>query len=231
MLVAGSSTPAWHHCHSCYSGYSGYSGYSCYSGCSCYSCYGCHGCSGHRIFPIFHGCHSYCSSCYCSSCYCSGPVYYGCSCYASCSACYGCHGTVIISSGPRVIPVPGGSSEVDALRKEVDRLRMELEKAGKKSEPKKGDDEVAAPAKVSRVTVTLPATARLWIENVECPLTSAVRSFDTPPLPSNRQFYYNVKMEVMQNGQLVSQTQRAIITPGQPVQVDFNANTVTTASR
>ena len=51
---------------------------------------------------------------------------------------------------------------------------------------------------------------------------------DTPPLPSNRQFYYNVKMEVMQNGQLVSQTQRAVITPGQPVQVDFNGSAVTT---
>jgi uncharacterized protein (TIGR03000 family) len=239
MLVAGSSSPAWHHCHSCYScyscysGYSGYSGYGCYGGCSCYSCHGCHSYPGYRLFH--HG-HSYCSSCYCSSCYCSGcycsgSYYYGCSsCYSSCSSCYGCCSSVIVTE-PRVIPVQGGNSEVDALRKEVERLRKELEKREKIPNPKK-DEEVATPTKVSRVTVTLPANARLWIENIECPLTSSVRTFDTPPLRSNQQYFYNVKMEVMQNGQLVSQTQKAIITPGRPVQVDFNGNAaVTTASR
>ena len=225
MLVAGGSTPAWHNCHSCYSGYSGYSCYSGYSGYSGYGC--CHSYPGYRIFPSFHHCHSYCSSCYCS-----GPVYYSCSsCYSS-SSCYTCcSSSVIVSPGPRVIPVPGTTPEVEALRREVERLRKALEKSEKLPNPnKKADGEISTSAKISRVTITLPASARLWIENVECPLTSSVRTFDTPPLSSNQQYFYNVKMEVMRDGQLVSQTQRAIITPGQPVQVDFNT-ALTTASR
>ena len=47
----------------------------------------------------------------------------------------------------------------------------------------------------------------------------------------NQQYVYNIKMEVMRDGQLVSQTRRAIITPGQAVQVDFNAGALSTASR
>ena len=129
-----------------------------------------------------------------------------------------------------MIPVPAGNPEVDALRREVERLRKELNKSEKLPNPNK-NEEVSTQAKTSRVTIVLPTDARLWVENVECPLTSSVRSFDTPPLDGSQQYVYNIKMEVMRDGQLVSQTQRAIITPGQSVRVDFNASAVSTASR
>jgi uncharacterized protein (TIGR03000 family) len=118
---------------------------------------------------------------------------------------------------------------MDALKRENERLRKELNKE-KVPAPKK-DGEVSTTTLISRVTVTLPASARLWVDNVECPLTSSVRTFNTPPLRTNQQYYYTVKMEVMQDGQLVTQTQRAVITPGEPVRVDFNAAAVTTASK
>jgi uncharacterized protein (TIGR03000 family) len=225
MLAAGSTTPAWHHYHSCYSCYSCYSGYSCYGchGCyGCYGCYGCHGCYGsYRVFPIFH--RSYCHGCVsydCCSCYsCSTYVYSGC---CSCHVCsmpvvvHGCTGC----GAPRVMPVPSGNGEVEALRMEVERLKKALEETKKK---KSTDEEVSAPVS-SRVTVTLPSDARLWVENTECPLTSSVRSFDTPPLNSNMKYFYNLKAEVVRDGRTVSQTQRVVITPGQEARVDFNSS-------
>jgi len=210
MLAAGSTTPAWHHCHSCYGCYGCY---SCYNG---YGCYGCHGCH----IGFFH--RSYCNGCWgCSSCYgCTSYVYSSCcSCYVCSSPVigYGCNGC----SGPRVMPVPSSNPEVEALRKEVERLKKALEKV---PDPKKKstDEGVSAPVS-SRVTVTLPSDARLWVENLECPLTSSVRSFETPPLNPNQKYYYNLKVEVARDGRKVSETQRVIITPGQEARVDFNS--------
>jgi uncharacterized protein (TIGR03000 family) len=217
MLAAGSTTPAWHHCHSCYGCY------GCYSCHSCYSCYGCHGCHsgypGYRIFPIFH--RSYCHGCWgCSSCYgCTTYV------YSSCCSCHVCSSPVVVygctgCGGPRVMPVPSGNTEVEALRMEVERLKKALEESKKK---KSTESEVSASV-TSRVTVTLPSDARLWVENVECPLTSSIRSFDTPPLNANQKYYYNLKVEVARDGRKVSETQRVVITPGQEARVDFNSS-------
>lgn len=231
VLMAGSATPDWHNrCHSCYSGYSCYAGYSCYSGYSgygCYSCYSsCHGC--HGIFPIFHrhSCHGCCSTYVYSSCHscsvCSRPVVV----YSAPICCGG-----VITTTPRVIEIPAaGNPELEALRKENERLRKELQKKSEKVPAPKGNEEVSAPVS-SRVTVTLPSDARLWVENVECPLTSSVRSFNTPALNPNQQYVYNLKVTAIRDGQTVSQTQRVIITPGQEARVDFNGAAVGTAAR
>jgi len=122
-------------------------------------------------------------------------------------------GGVIISpaqeSAPRVIEVPAKGKEVPAQPKQ---------------------EQASAPQK-SRVTVVVPVDARLWVDNVECPLTSTVRSFETPALATGQQYVYNLKIEYMRDGQPVVQNQRAIITPGRPVQVDFMAGSLATASR
>ena len=228
MLAAGTTTPAWHHHHHrCYT--SCYSCYSCYS--SCYSCYSsCHGCySGCHTYRHHHchGCYSYgCSSCSCYSCY-SGYAGYsgyycsGCSCsctivyYSSCSVCSTCSICCTTEAAPRVIEVPAKKTE-----------RVPVPKQNQNQ-----NEESVSTVQKSRVTVVLPADAKLWVDNVECPLTSNVRSFDTPNLNANQQYVYNLRMEVVRNGQTVVQNQRAIITPGQPVQVDFNQGAVATASR
>ena len=62
-------------------------------------------------------------------------------------------------------------------------------------------------------------------------MTSSVRSFNTPPLKADQTYFYNMKMEVVRDGRTVAETRRVNITPGQPVQIDFNAGAVTTASR
>jgi uncharacterized protein (TIGR03000 family) len=151
------------------------------------------------------------------------PVYsYGCYCSN-----YACCGGSVSDSGPRVYPVP--NADPDAIRREIERLQKMLEKEKVPAPGKK--EEVNAGTRTSRVTVTLPAEARLWIDNVECPLTSGVRSFNTPALPVGQQFVYTVRMEVTQNGQRVTQSHRAIITPGQPVNVNFNDAAQSTVAR
>jgi uncharacterized protein (TIGR03000 family) len=241
MLTAGSTSPAWHstnHCtywysgHACYSGYSGhhwYPGYRLFHGFHHHHCHSCYsGYSGYASYSCYagYGCWSRCSSC------CSTYVYHGCSVCSGCTTVYthGCCGGVAVSpQSPRVVPVPSANSEIDALRKEVEMLRKKLSEkvpgpGGKKEE------EVSVPATaVSRVTVTLPSDARLWIDNVECPLTSSVRSFNTPALNTNQSYAYNLTMEVMRNGQPMRESQRVLIIPGQEVRVNFNGTA--TASR
>lgn len=186
----------------------------CYS--SCYGCSSCYSYPVHRIFH-YHHCHSY-YGCGCYSGYrgyCSGcttVVYYsGCNICSGCSIC--CGGVIVTPAAPRVIEVPPAKTE-------------------KISPPKKQPEEGSKPSQQkSRVTVVVPSDARLWVDNVECPLTSAVRSFDTPALQGNQQYVYNLRIEMIRDGRTVVQTRRAIITPGQPVQVDFNAGALVTASR
>ena len=81
------------------------------------------------------------------------------------------------------------------------------------------------------IVESLPPDAKLWVDSVECPLTSAVRSFDTPPLDPSQKYVYNLKIAVARDGRTVGETRRVTIIPGQPAQVDFNAGALSTASR
>lgn len=84
-------------------------------------------------------------------------------------------------------------------------------------------------ANVARITVNLPAEAKLYVDNVACPLTSNVRSFNTPALQPGQKYYYTLKMELERDGVTSSQQQRVFIAAGQQINVDFNATA--TASR
>ena len=83
------------------------------------------------------------------------------------------------------------------------------------------------------MTVNLPADARLWVDAVECPLASSVRSFNTPALNIGTRYTYNIKAEIVRDGRTISETQRIILTPGQETRVDFtnNGGAIATASR
>lgn len=244
MLAAGSSTPAWHHHHSCYGSY--YS--SCYGSCygsyysscygSCYgsyysSCYGGHGLFHRHHYPrhtgyVYNSCYGCCGGC------CGGVVYS--SCYGCCggccggviySSCYGCcGGTVIVPSAPVVVPVP----VVPATPKTTIIVpTVPMTNTIAQSTPNnaviyaENTNNAVRPVSVqpAKVTVVLPAEARLWVDSVECPLTSGVRSFNTPPLNSNQQYFYNMKVELVQNGRTISETQRVLLTSGQESRVDF----------
>ena len=236
MLAAGSTTPDWgHHRYSgCY-GCSGYSCSGCYGGCygrssygSCYgSCYGgCYGSysgyggysgySGYSGYGSYSGYGGYsCQGCY--GCY-GGTV-----AYSSCYGCCGGGGGVIyapaapvyapVPVGPKVVPIPVPPGSVIQLQSQgvVSNQPMAIPTAQLPTAP--------TPA---RVTVVLPAEARLWVDQVECPLTSGVRSFTTPALNPNQQYFYTLRVEMARDGRTVTDSQRVLLTPGQETRVDFN---------
>jgi uncharacterized protein (TIGR03000 family) len=83
----------------------------------------------------------------------------------------------------------------------------------------------------ARVTVALPADARLYVDGVQCPLTSAKRTFDTPALDVGRSYYYTLKAEVVRDGETRAASQRVLVEAGKQVTVEFKDLPVQTASR
>jgi len=84
---------------------------------------------------------------------------------------------------------------------------------------------------IARVTVKLPAEARLYVDNVPCPLTSATRSFDTPELDVGRTYYYTLKAETIRDGEKRTATKRVVVEAGKQVMVEFADLPVAAASR
>jgi uncharacterized protein (TIGR03000 family) len=248
---AQTTTWGWHRCHGC-SGCHGvytYNAFSCHGcsgcasfcgggsgwchGCSGRWCHGCHGCSG--VVVVLggchgcHGCHSYGCHSYSNGCSCNGFVSCHCSGFVGCH----CNGGVVVSE--RVAPVrseavadPRVTPRNDAERKAVeDALRKVRESKGEgrngKVERRNSDGEGASvPATKARVVVRVPADARLWVDQVECPLPGTVRSFDTPELNPEQNYTYTLRIALQRNGQVVEDSRRIQIVPGRQVEVDFS---------
>lgn len=192
MLTAGGAAPDWHGCGGCHCSCSGCSG-NAFSSCRCGGgCYGCWGCSG------CYGCRG-CSGCWgCTGC--SGGACYG--CYgAACFGCSGCSGCACYGSGCWGCTGCGGAPGQPA--------------------PAPKPVEKKAEAASARITVRLPADAKLSVDGVECPLASDTRAFETPRLQPGQKFYYTVKAEVVRDGKPVSETKRVIFEAGRQIDVEF----------
>jgi uncharacterized protein (TIGR03000 family) len=87
----------------------------------------------------------------------------------------------------------------------------------------------AAPA---RVTVELPADARLFVDDVNCPLTSEKRSFETPKLQPGQKYAYTLRAEVVRDGKTLSKVRKVEMQAGGSVNVKFDdLDTLQAASR
>lgn len=73
----------------------------------------------------------------------------------------------------------------------------------------------------ARVTVRLPRDARLFVDEVFCPLPGEVRAFDTPPLDRGRKYFYTLTVEINHEGKPVRVSKRAILEAGKTTEVDF----------
>jgi uncharacterized protein (TIGR03000 family) len=94
--------------------------------------------------------------------------------------------------------------------------------AGQQSEADFRDLGAGAGARdVAKVTVRLPDDAKLFIDGVLCPLTSSVRTFETPKLDPGRQYFYNVKAEVVRDGREASESRRVVVEAGKETTVEF----------
>jgi uncharacterized protein (TIGR03000 family) len=79
-----------------------------------------------------------------------------------------------------------------------------------------------APAKASaRVTIVLPADARLIVEGVTYPEGAGKRTFDTPDLEAGRTYSYTMRAEVTREGRLLKEERRVQVEAGREVTVEF----------
>ncbi len=144
-----------------------------------------------------HGCCGCCGGCW--GCYggCYGG-YYG--CYGGCyggyyGGCYDCYGGV----APAAPAAPAQPPEPAPVPK------------------KKGGEEASrAPA---TIYVSLPADAKLTIDDAPTASTSATRVFATPTLEGGKEYYYTLKAQVTRDGKVLSATQRVTVRAGQATRV------------
>jgi len=188
----------------------------------CHGCWGCTGCFGSR----------------CSGCYgCHGRI--GFRYYNRCHG-WGCYGGASVPMMPPVavqlvpgVRMPDASDPALSPQSEAEREAIRtLLKTLREETKKKPQEEVRAPAAPARLTINVPADARLWVDQVECPLTSAVRSFNSPALQPGHTYFYTLKVQVQRDGAPVTDSQRVPMAAGENITVDFsNVGTVSTAQR
>jgi uncharacterized protein (TIGR03000 family) len=213
----------------CYGGGHGCSGYGgCHGG---YGCSGsCHGgghglfgggCHGGGLFSRHGGCHGGYSCCGCcgggySGCY-GGGCYGGCTGgYAGCNGGYGgCYGgctggyTGCVGGAPTMIVVP----EKKEVKKEE----------GLKTPPKEEGKPEARFNAPATIIVSLPAEAKLSIDDAMTTSTSAQRVFQSPELPAGRTFVYTLKAQFSHEGRPVIVSKNVNVRAGEETRVTISA--------
>ncbi len=91
-------------------------------------------------------------------------------------------------------------------------------RAGESTEVDFSDLSAKAPA---RVTIVMPADAKLIVEDVAFPAGASKRTFETPALEAGHSYSYTMRAEVMRDGRLQKQVKRVDIEAGQEVTVEF----------
>jgi uncharacterized protein (TIGR03000 family) len=206
-LTTGAATPDCHFGHGgyggCYGGgYGGHGGhggwsggyggcYGCYGGYGWSSCFGCYGCFGCSGYGGYGG--------------------YGYGCYSAwgCHGCYGGgYGGYGGFGGYDGYPVMPGTPAAPDTKDKGGTLPL--------PKPGSGDETVRA-----SLTVELPTDAKLFVDGQAMKTTAATRHFVTPPLPRGQAYFYDLRAEIVRDGQTVSVSRRVIVQPGQEARASF----------
>jgi uncharacterized protein (TIGR03000 family) len=127
----------------------------------------------------------------------SGPIYYGVDFQPNYNACCAPGlGVIIPQTNPMIPPQV--------------RLGAGFEVA--KATP------AAAPA---RLTIDLPADAKLFVDGVATKGEGPSRNFHTPDLPGGQTFYYELKAELVVDGKPVTETKKVVVTAGDALRESF----------
>jgi uncharacterized protein (TIGR03000 family) len=86
------------------------------------------------------------------------------------------------------------------------------------SKPSASTADESAPA---RLTVELPAGAKLYVDGTPTTLHGAVRQFHTPALPAGQAFYYELKAEVTIGGKTEVEQKRVVVRAGETITAEF----------
>ena len=73
----------------------------------------------------------------------------------------------------------------------------------------------------AKLLIEVPANAKLFIDDTRVEAAADVQAFHTPPLEPGRDYFYNVRIELMRDGQPLSQTRQIIVRAGQVARADF----------
>ena len=76
------------------------------------------------------------------------------------------------------------------------------------------------------ILVRLPDDAKLYAEGRPLSLKSDVRRFVTPPLPANRDAVYNLRVEYIRDGEVISRTKKVSIRAGETKELEFSEQSV-----
>ncbi|MBX9678946.1 MAG: TIGR03000 domain-containing protein [Gemmataceae bacterium] len=238
-------------------GCGGYVSYGCY-GCSCSGCGGCWSapsCS----YVVCGGCSAnVCCGAWspCSGCFVSTPVSTGC---YGCSMPWAGGSVIVHDASPSVIygsapsapfsassaPFQTDPSLTPASEAEKQAVRDALKSAREKksaptnplSPPIPGLNpklDVPPPPGLSaqaKVTIRVPENAKLWVDDVMCPLEGEVRTFNVPNLQQGLEYAYSVRIEVELDGKMATEERQVLFAAGRTVEVDFAANGSLTARR
>lgn len=97
-----------------------------------------------------------------------------------------------------------------------------------KEMPKKASADEAVPA---TIVVNVPAQAKVTVDGVVTSSTSTQRTFVSPALEVGGEYYYNLRAEIVRDGQTVVETQRVTVRAGETTQATFNFSSQGVASR
>src|SRR5947209_7868460 len=89
----------------------------------------------------------------------------------------------------------------------------------------------------ARVVVDVPADAKLYVDGQLMKTQSDHRVFNTPALRPGQAYYYDVKAEVVRDGETKSETKRIVVRGGETARASFaeldaaNTNRATASAR
>jgi uncharacterized protein (TIGR03000 family) len=100
----------------------------------------------------------------------------------------------------------------------------------KKDEPKNGDHNHKA-VEPARVTITLPADAKLLFNGAVAAGSGETRTFATPALQRGMDYGYELTAEVIRDGRLQTVTERVVVRAGETARVTLNPGVVTASAK
>jgi uncharacterized protein (TIGR03000 family) len=90
------------------------------------------------------------------------------------------------------------------------------------------EKEINAPATIQ---VSLPADAKLTIDDAATTSTSANRTFATPTLETGKEFFYTLTAEVVRDGKTYTATRRVAVKAGELTNVNIEIPAASVAAR
>jgi uncharacterized protein (TIGR03000 family) len=75
----------------------------------------------------------------------------------------------------------------------------------------------------ARINLQVPSDAKIWFDDSQTNQTGASRSFESPPLPADRDYSYQVRIQWKQDGKDVSEDRKIIVHSGDVINLTLGS--------